>query len=105
MTDDLEPPPIPSYQGVRTLIFDEHSGRQVAWLDTPIWPAVGSVIELGQPNRDAVVVGVRLQLPQAETPSHGRAVILVLVDDPGSEGALVSTVGDRILDEQAVTNP
>jgi hypothetical protein len=36
--------------------------RQIAWIDPPIWIPEGSVIELGPPNRDAIVIGVRLQL-------------------------------------------
>jgi hypothetical protein len=96
MTD--EPASVPHYQGAQTLIFDEHHNEAVAWLDFPIWPPVGSVIELGNPNRDAVILGVRLQLPQAPSPGDGGALIVVLVDDPGSAGGILPrSVGEQIL--------
>ena len=82
----MEPPPVPHYQGLGTLVLDESRGHQIAWLDAPLWPPVGSVIELGNPNRDAVVLEVRLQLPQGVAPilagPVSGALILVLVDDP-----------------------
>ena len=71
-----------SYLGARTFILDDHD-NQVAVLDVPLWPPVGSVIELGNPNRDAVVTEVRLQLPQFDRPGSGEAVIFVLTNDTG----------------------
>jgi hypothetical protein len=59
---------------MRTLLYNHGQRRQIAWLDAPVWLPEGSVIELGNPNRDAVVIGTRLQLPP------GTDVGTVLVD-------------------------
>ncbi len=66
------------YTKISTLINDVSGGnnRQIAWIDGAIWPPEGAVIELGTPNRDAVVIAVRLQLGPDD-----RAVILVDVQD------------------------
>lgn len=48
---------------VETIIFDLERQEQVAFLKAAVWPPVGAVIELGPPNRDAVVIGVRMMLP------------------------------------------
>jgi len=86
---DEGPPPVPQYTRYDTLIFAD--GDQLAWFKgVAFWPQVGSVVELGNPNRDAIVTEVRLLLPQAQTPGSddpGAATILVLVDDPG-EGTI-----------------
>jgi hypothetical protein len=41
--------------------MDQHQ-HQLAFLDQAVWPPIGAVIELGDPNRDAVVQGVRMRL-------------------------------------------
>ncbi len=95
----------PRYEGVRTLIMDAEN-HQVAWLDTPIWPPIGTVIELGHPNRDAVVVGVRLSLPQAPIPEgsvvprHGGAVVYVFVELGDESDIIPRDVGERLLSEE-----
>jgi hypothetical protein len=43
----------------RTLIFDRATQRQVAWIDGVVPLPVGTVIQLGNPNVDAVVATVR----------------------------------------------
>ncbi len=68
---DESPKPRPKTE---TIIIDQEQ-RQVAFLDVPLWPPRGAVIELGEPNRDAVVQGVRLRL------SASHASILVDVVD------------------------
>jgi hypothetical protein len=97
-----EPPPTPIYGRYDTIVFSSED-RQVAWLKgVAIWPSVGSVIELGNPNRDAIVTEVRLQLPQAHrsgNPDPGPATILVIVDDPGDEGTIPRRrIGDDLLE-------
>ena len=68
------------YTRARTVINNLAEQRQIAWIDAPIWIPEGSVIELGPPNRDAVVLGTRLVLGPGDD-----AVILVDVQEP--EGA------------------
>ena len=65
------------YASIRTLVFDQENQSQIAWIDGAVWPSVGSIIELGNPNRDAQVLEVRLQLGQTE--SDHQAIILVTV--------------------------
>ncbi len=97
MTEDPFRPP-PHYNGLRTLIVADQGGRQIAWLDIALWPSTGSVVELGNPNRDAIVVDVRLQLPQSDQSGHGGAVVVVFVNDPESEGETIPRgAGDRVL--------
>jgi hypothetical protein len=67
------------YDSIETLIFDQPNHRPLAVIDAAIWPKVGDVIELANPKRDAVVIGVRLQL--AQEADGGRATVLVLVQD------------------------
>lgn len=71
------------YTRIRTLVFDQEDQTQVAWIDGPVWPNVGSVIELGNPNRDAEVLEVRLQLGQTETDSEALVLVIVTVHGPG----------------------
>lgn len=67
------------YTTVRTLIVDAHEpNRQIAWIDGAIWPPIGTAVELYEPNRDATVLAVRLQL----SPDMS-ATILIDVEDPG----------------------
>jgi hypothetical protein len=64
---------------VQTIINNLTEHRQIAWLDGPLWLPVGTVIELGNPNRDAVVIGCRLQIPTGT--SSDMATILVDVNE------------------------
>jgi hypothetical protein len=59
---------------VETIIMDQYE-HQLAILNAALWPPKGAVIELGKPNRDAVVQNVRMRL------SQGHASILVDVVD------------------------
>jgi hypothetical protein len=45
---------------VHTLIHDLEQNVAIAVIDGAVWPRVGTVIELADPNRDAVVIGIRL---------------------------------------------
>ena len=83
------------YTRARTLINNLAESRQIAWIDPPIWIPEGSVIELGPPNRDAIVIGVRLQLGPGDD-----AVILVDVREL-DEGEIVPRhAADRIVVEE-----
>lgn len=78
------------YTTVRTLIVDGHEqDRQIAWIEGAIWPAVGSAIELYEPNRDATVLAVRLILSPDQS-----ATILVDVDDPREEGKTIPRLAE-----------
>jgi hypothetical protein len=59
---------------VETIIIDQDQ-TTLAILDGPLWLPRGAVIELGDPNRDAVVQDVRLRL------SKTHASILIDVVD------------------------
>lgn len=90
------PPDPPEYRTCNTYILNEN-GDHVARLGVALWPPVGSVIELGNPNRDAIVLDVRLQLPLGSAPS-GEATIIVSTDDSGSEGTVIPrNAGERFL--------
>lgn len=81
------PPGPPEYRACKTYILDENDNH-LARLGFALWPPVGSVLELGNPNRDAIVLSVRLQLHLGPTPG-GDAVIIVSTDDSGSEGTII----------------
>jgi hypothetical protein len=69
--------PQPLHPRTETIIRDQEQ-QQLAFLDVPIWPPRGAVIELGSPNRDAVVQDVRLRL----NASHASILISVVdLDD------------------------
>jgi hypothetical protein len=74
----VEDEPFKSASGVDTVVLSE-SGPALGRLDgVAVWPPVGSVVELGpDPNRDAIVRDVRLQVP-----SHGgRWLVVVRVQE------------------------
>ena len=101
MSEESWDPPCFKYENVRTFIFDENT-NQVAHLDIALWLPVGSVIELGDPNRDAVVQDVRLSLPQNSHPSRSAAVIYVYTDDAGVEGKRIPrNAAERFLIEHS----
>lgn len=83
------------YTKTVTLINNPSDQRHLAWIDGALWLPVGSIIELGLPNRDAIVIGTRLILG----PDH---VATILVDvDEGEPGQFVSRhPADRILGEE-----
>lgn len=90
------PPDPPEYRTCKTYILDAN-GNHVARLGVALWPPVGSVIGLGNPNRDAVVLDVRLQLALGP-PASGDAVIIVFTDDSGAEGTVVPrNAAERLL--------
>jgi hypothetical protein len=92
-----EKPWLHPYTKTSTLINDVSNGfnRQIAWIDGAIWPSVGSVIELGTPNRDAVVLAVRLQLGPDD-----KAVILVDVEDAKAGDTIPRRPVDRLLGDR-----
>jgi hypothetical protein len=72
----------------RALIFEPANNRQIAWLDTPIWPRLQSVIELPHPEpHDAIVIGVRMAVdppsPGATSPRYATIFIDVEFLPPG----------------------
>lgn len=88
------------YETVETLIFDELRQVGLAVLPGAVCLPTGSVIELREPNRDAIVIGVRLQLTPGSI-----ARVVVLVEDPRTEGDVIPrTVADRILHEEEIAD-
>jgi len=71
------------YDRIETLVLDQLGHRPLAVLPGALWPRVGDVIELGNPQRDAVVIGVRLQLPQQDGERVATVVVLVQDGEPG----------------------
>jgi len=58
-----------------TIIVDQDD-RQLATIPGAfLWPPVGTVVELTEPNRDAIVSDVRLQLVE------GEATVVIRVED------------------------
>lgn len=84
------------YTVTKTLINNPSNGnQQIAWIDGAIWPPIGAVIELGTPNRDAVVMEVRLMLG-----SDDQATILVNVQDAEEGDTIPRHPADRILGDR-----
>lgn len=73
-------------RSVNTLLVDPAGNRQVAWLDGAFWPPEGAVVELANPDGDAVVIGVRLQLP----PTVDHATILVDLHMPEGDADYIA---------------
>jgi hypothetical protein len=71
-----------------TIILDEDNDIVLAVIDAFLWPPAGAIVELGNPNRDAVVRQVRLRL------SHDHASVRVYVYDQGERIPLLSEGGD-----------
>jgi len=68
---------------VHTIIFNLAEQRQLAVLNVALWPPIGGVIELGQPNRDCVVVGVRLAIAVPGTDGEVSIIVDVNEGEPG----------------------
>ena len=71
---------------VHTLIYNAAESKQLAVLNAAIWPPVGSVFEIGKPNRDCVVVGVRLLIA---TPGEGGDVSILVEVNEGDPGDFI----------------
>jgi hypothetical protein len=85
---------------VQTIVFDLSKQEQVAVIDSTLWLPVGTVIELGPaPNRDAVVVGCRLQLPLVEG-GTGHATILVDIRDAEENDFIPRDPTARLLEDR-----
>ena len=83
------------YTKTVTIITNLSDQRELARIDGAIWLPAGSVIELGLPNRDALVICTRLRLEPDDV-----AVILVDVEE-GEAGQFVSShPAERILEEE-----
>jgi hypothetical protein len=72
---------------IETVIFDLERQREIAGFQSAFWPPVGSVIELADPNRDAIVLGVRMMLMPPSV--GGAAGIVVDVSDTQERGDFV----------------
>ena len=78
MTDEVHdgPADVPRYPA--ETLFVNTDGDPLAFVSGAIWPPARSVVQLGNPNRDALVREVRLTL------SAGHATIRVVVqEEPG----------------------
>lgn len=77
MSETLHQPELP-HKKPETIIVDQN-GVTLATVDAFLWPPINAVVELGQPNRDAVVRDVKLSL----NPEHATVRIRVRVEDLG----------------------
>jgi hypothetical protein len=96
MSEEHEYKPWQDKRDVQTIIVNREDNRQILWLKQPVCLPVGSVIELGPPNRDAVVVGVRLLAPQV---AGAAAAVMLLVDEGEPSDLLPRDAASRILRE------
>jgi hypothetical protein len=76
---------------IRTLIHDPEKNHAIAWVEGAVWPPVGTVVELTEPNRDAVVIGIRLAVLHDHT-----ANIIVDVSDGNPSDFVPRHPVDRI---------
>ena len=83
-----------AYLDVYTVIHDLGERRDIAWVRGAVWPPVGTVIELGEPERHAIVVGIRLVLEPGE-----RAIVRVDVQDPGEGELIARDAATRMIEE------
>ena len=86
--------PQTAYEEVFTVVHDLGEGRDIAWIRAPIWPPVGTVVELDRPKRHALVIGIRLVL------EGERAVVRVDVQDPGEGELIARDAATRLLEEE-----
>lgn len=78
MPDPVESEPAATPRlAIETLIVDQER-TPLAFIDAALWPPIGAVLELANPNRDATVRDVKLQL------YPGIATIVVSVHDLGA---------------------
>jgi len=77
--DREETPPETVWARLETILLDQHDD-QLGLIDGPVWPPRGAVVELGNPNRDAIVQDVRLLF----TPSRASIIIRVTELDEGT---------------------
>jgi hypothetical protein len=84
--DVIEPQPHEPlrYTSAQTLVFNLAEQRQIAWIEAPVFLPEGAVIQIGKPNRDAVVLNTRLELG----PGHA-ALLIVNVNDPAKGGEVI----------------
>jgi len=82
-------PTYPPRLKAETTIFDQH-GDVLGIIDGFFWPRDGAIVELGNPNRDAVVREVRLRI------EPGWALIRVEVYDRGEIVPPMSDAGDTL---------
>jgi len=80
---------------VHTIIFNLAEQRQLAVLNGPLWPPIGSVIELGYPNRDCVVIGVRLMI--AVPGDGGEVSVVVDVNEGDPNDFIPRAPSERLL--------
>jgi hypothetical protein len=59
MTDPYDMPTPVVALGPRTLVHDRTSNRQVMWIAGVVVLPIGAQVELGEPNENVTVVGVR----------------------------------------------
>jgi hypothetical protein len=62
----------------RTLIFDVITQRHVMWIDGVVVLPVGTTVDLGPPNVEASVTGVRLQAGK----NQSSAAVILSVEVP-----------------------
>ena len=86
-----------AYAETFTVIHDLGEGRDLAWIRGAVWPPVGTVVELAEPERHALVVGIRLVLLEGNT-----AVVRVDVQDPGEGELIARDAATRVLEEEPV---
>ena len=87
-----------AYHEIFTVIHDLGEGRDLAWIRGAVWPPVGTVVELGSPERHALVVGIRLVLLEGDI-----ALVRVDVQDPGEGELIARDAATRLLDEEPLT--
>jgi hypothetical protein len=70
---------------------DLSTGTQITWIAGAVWPPVGTVIELAQPNRAAIVIGIRLAVLHDHT-----ANVIVDVSDAPEHAFIPRHPADRL---------
>jgi len=77
MTDSVYNPPTLDVEP-RTLVLDTKTNQRVLWLKGIVALPVGSVVQLGDPNADATVTGIRLLAGPKDHP----AIVVLDVEVP-----------------------
>jgi hypothetical protein len=75
--------PAPRVKRITTLVQDVVANHRLAVIEGPLWPQVGSIIELSpdNPGMDAEVLEVRLRLAADVPGDRDSAQIVVLVQN------------------------